>query len=472
MPSAPPGPLVRYRNGRSLLEALCGSGGTFVLRPAPEDEVAVALECVGAALQQGRGALVLVPEADPLPATAIALREAFGDAVGMLLGGGRNERYRTWLEIRAGRYACVIGTRPAVFAPVPRLGLVYVCRESHALHREERAPYYHVRDVALERARILGAACVASALLPSVETTAMPHVLVEPHERRWPPVEVVRPGPEGRAPRLVSALKGARRGFLFSPVPGYGVARVCRACGEPAACAACGGLLRAEEGRVRCTVCGSDGRCAGCGASDFGVVRGGAERVEEWAGRIARVPVRRIGRGRGPRPPGPAEILVGGIEAVKDFGPVGLDLVAVLDADVASRRPGLSARERALASWMEAAAWARPNGRVIVQTRHPNDPAVQALVTGRPERFHRAEATRRAEAGFPPGAPVFRVRGVPGLEDELRALRPGTLLVSGLGDESVCLVALDRAGVAEFGRAVRALAERGIVSRVEAEPHL
>jgi len=472
VPSAPPGWLLQYRNGASLLEALRGSGGAFVLRPAPEEEVTVALECVGAALERGRGALVLVPEAHPLPATAAALREAFGDAVGMLLGGDRNERYRTWLEVRAGRYACVVGTRPAVFAPVPRLGLVFVSRESHALHREQRAPYYHVRDVALERARILGAVCVASALLPSLETTVVPHVVVEPPDRRWPPVEVVRPGPEGRAPRLISALKGARRGFVFSPVPGYGVARVCRGCGEPAACAACGGLLRLEEGRVRCTVCGADGRCASCGASAFGVARGGAERVEEWARRVASVPVRRIGRGEAPRPPGPSEIVVGGVEVVKDFGPLGLDMVAVLDADLASRRPGLAARERALASWMEAAAWARPGGRVIVQTRHPNDPAVQTLVTGRPERFHRAEAARRAEAGFPVGAPVFRVRGTATLEDELRALHPSTLLVSGLGDESVCLVALDPARVAEFGRAMRALAERGVVSRVEAEPHL
>jgi len=472
VPSAPPGPLVQYRNGASLLDALHAAGGTFVLRPAPEDEVEVAVQCVGAALERGRGALVLVPEADPLPATAEALREAFGDEVGLLLGGSRNDRYRRWLEVGAGRYACVVGTRPAVFAPVPNLGLVYISRESHGLHREERAPYYHVRDVALERARILGAVCVMAALLPSVETTVVPHIVVEPPGRRWPPVEVVRPGPEGRAPRLVSALKSVRRGFLFAAVPGYGVARVCRACGEPAACEVCGGLLRVEGGRVRCAVCRADGRCASCGASNFGVARGGAERVEEWAGRIARVPVRRIGRGSAPRPPGPSEILVGGIEAVKDFGPLGLDLVAILDADLASRRPGLVARERALASWMEAAAWTRPGGRVIVQTRHPNDPAVQALVTGRPERFHRADAARRAEAGFPVGAPVFRVRGTHALQDELASLRPSALLVSGPGAESVCLVALDPARVFEFGRAMRLLAEQGVVVRVEAEPHL
>jgi len=97
---------------------------------------------------------------------------------------------------------------------------------------------------------------------------------------------------------------------------------------------------------------------------------------------------------------------------------------------------------------------------------------VQALVTGRPERFARAEVPRLTEAGFPPGVPVFRVVGSAELEDALAALHPRTALATGLGDETVCLLALDRGDVARFGRAVRELAERGVVTRVEAEPHL
>lgn len=468
----PSEPFRGYTNAPVLVDALRGGSGAFVLRPAPEDEVELAVGCVAAALSSGRSAVLLVPEADPVPATAAAVRDAFGDAVAMYLGGSKRGRYRMWLDIAAGRYPVVVGTRASVFAPVPRLGLLFVSRESHALHREERAPYFHVRDVAIARGRIEGAVVVMSSLYPSAETAVLERVELAPRGRRWPPVEVVAPGPEGRASRLVQALRGVRRGFLYSPLPGYGVARVCRACGEPAACAACGGMLRAEEGSVRCAVCGAAGRCASCGASDFGLARGGAERVEEWARRATSVPVARIGSEDRPRPPAEAEVLVGGVEAVKDFGPVGLDLVGILDADLAARRPGLSAVERALASWFEAAAWARPNGRVIVQTRSPNDPAVQALVTGRPERFHRAEIARRAQAGFPVGAAVFRVHGTAELEDELRSLEPVTLLVSGLGEQTVCLLALEPGRVAAFGRAARALAERGVVTRVEAEPHL
>lgn len=466
------GMLAAYRNGDRLIEALEAGAGSFVLRPAPEDEAALAAGCVVSTLRAGRTAIVLVPEIDPLPATVRAVLEAAGDRAVLFAGGDRRERYRTWLRIAAGEYRVVIGTRPAVFAPIADLGLVLVSRESHALHREERAPYYHVRDVALERARLAAGVCVMSALFPSLEAAVGRHVEVEPARRRWPPVEVVRPGPEGRAARLVAGLRRARRAFLYSPLPGYGVARVCRSCGEPAACRDCGGTLRMQEGEVRCAVCGTGGRCASCGGEGFGIARGGAERVEEWARGVSSVPVRRVGQGGRPRPPGDAEVLVGGVEAVKEFGVRGLDLVGILDADLAARRPGLSARERALAAWFEAAGWASPDGRVIVQTEHPNDPGVQALVAGRPDRFARAELPRRAEAGFPVGSPVLRVVGSAEVATELSALRPHTLLASSVGDQTVCLVALDPGEVTAFGRAARDLAERGVVTRVEAEPHL
>jgi primosomal protein N' (replication factor Y) len=476
-PSVPPrvvtGSLPSYRNGRSMLETIARSAaGTFVLRPAPADEAAAAIGCVAAALEGGRSAVVIVPEAEPLPATAAALVQAFGRTVALFVGGDTRSRYRMWLDIEEGRHRVVVGTRPAVFAPLDDLGLVYVHRESHALHREERAPYYHVRDVARARAMIEGAVCVLSSFCPSIETTTFERMEVEPRRRAWAPVEVVRPGPEGRSPRLVRALGEARRAFLFEPMRGYGVARVCRACREPAACAACLGTMRQRSGAVSCSVCGAPGRCANCGASGFGIVRGGAERVEEWARGIARVPVTHLAPGASPRTPGEAEVIVGGVDVVKDVGTLGLDLVGILSADASLRRPGLSARERTLTAWFEAASWARTNGRVIVQSSHPSDPVVQALVTGNPSRFHRAEAPRLAEAGFPVGSPVFRVAGAAGLGDALEALPHRSVVVSVVGGATVCLVALDPATLPEFGEAMRRLAERGVVARVEAEPHL
>ena len=130
-----------------------------------------------------------------------------------------------WLDIAAGRFDVVVGTRPAVFARVPDLGAIVVSRESHPAHREDRAPYYHVRDVALARGRSTGLAVVLSAICPSSEAAVLELPEVTPPGRRWVPVEVVKPGPEGRAPRLVQGLRSARRAFIYSPLPGYGIAR-------------------------------------------------------------------------------------------------------------------------------------------------------------------------------------------------------------------------------------------------------
>lgn len=464
--------LPRYRNGPELLAALADGSGMFVLRPAPADEADVAVECVRSALAGGRNAIVIVPEADPLPATAAAVAEAFGDDVVLFLGGDKRQRYRMWLRIVHGGCRVVVGTRPGVFAPLRDLGLVYVHREGHAQHREERSPCFHVRDVAKARAEIQSAVCVLSAFHPSVETTAFARVEVQPPGRPWAPVEVVRPGPEGRSPRLVHALRDARRAFLFEPLRGYGVARVCRVCGEAAACSSCLGTIRVQRGSTVCVVCGAPGRCASCGATDFGVVRGGAERVEEWAGGVASVPVVHLPSDASPRRPGEREVLVGGVDLLKDFGWVGLDLVAILHADASLSRPGVASREHTLGAWFEAAAWADPNGRVIVQTNHPGDPAVQALVTGRSERFHRDEVSRRADAGFPVGTAVFRVTGNDELEGELAAMSPRTLLASTTEGATLCLVAFDPADVPTFGREARRLASGGVVTRVEAEPHL
>ena len=464
--------LAEYRGGEASLEILRGGHGALVARPAPDDEQSFAVDAVAACIAGGRRAIVLVPEATPVPATATALVEAFGDRAALFLGGSKRSRYRLWLEIAEGRYEVVIGTRPAVFAPLDGLGLIYLARESHPAHREDRAPYYHGRDVALARSRLEGAVCVLASVCPSAEASALGLPTLSPATRRWPPVEVVRPGPAGRAPRLVRALATTRRGFVFSPLPGYGVAQVCRSCGEPAACASCGGLLRAAEGAVTCVVCGAAGRCRSCAGMSFGVRRGGAEDVQGWAGRAAPVPVRRLRDDEPARLPGQDEILVGGPDDIRDLGAGGLDLVAILDIDLADRRPGLAARERSLATWMEAIGWARPHGRAIVQASSPGDPIVQALVRGNPDRFHAEETRRRREAGLPVGAAVFRVTGSGDLEAELRLFDPSTLLVTSRQGRTVCLLALDPERVIAFGTRLRELAAEGIVDRVEAEPHL
>jgi primosomal protein N' (replication factor Y) len=205
------------------------------------------------------------------------------------------------------------------------------------------------------------------------------------------------------------------------------------------------------------------------------VERGGTERLQEWAARTTALPVTRVDEGDHAVPPGRGSVVVATAAGVKDFGPRRVDLVGVLDPDRARRRAGLHAAEQALATWMEAAVWAGPRlggGRVVVHTRDPGDPAVQALVRWDPWHFHRSECQRREEAGFPPGCPVFRLLGAEGIGEALGALEPVTLLVSRPEDETVCLVALRPEQVPSFRHRVLELIEEGVVRRVEAEPQL
>jgi primosomal protein N' len=197
--------------------------------------------------------------------------------------------------------------------------------------------------------------------------------------------------------------------------------------------------------------------------------------MEEWAAGQAETHVVRVDEGDDAVPPGPERVVVATAAGVKDFGPRRVDLVGVLDADRARRRAGLHAGEQALATWMEAAVWAGPreeDGRVLLHSREPGDPAIQALVRWDPWHFHRAERRRREEAGFPPGHPVFRVLGSAALPELLSALDPVTLLATALGDETVCLVTLRPEQVAAFRGRVLELIDQGTVRRVEAEPQL
>ncbi len=475
----PPPILGRY-GGEALLQA----GTTTWLRPLPDEEQAACVEAVTTCLVHGKRAIVLVPEADPVPATARAVLDEFGDRAVAFRGGEPRERYRTWLEILSGRFDVVVGTRPAVFSRLHDLGLIWISREVHPGHREDRSPYYHVREVAMARTILERASCILASLSPSVETMAMATAgsirVARPgrgDERASSPlVETVAPEAEDRSPRLTALLKRARSGALIVSRRGYGVARVCRSCGEPAACSACRGPIVVERGTASCRVCGAEGICTSCGGRSFGVERGGTERMAEWAGRIVSAPVRLEGAtGGNPTPPGPALFVVGTAATVKDVGPVRVDLVAILDADRAVARAGVRAGEQALATWMEAAAWAGPRSggaRVLLQTRQPAHLAIQALIRWEPAPFLLEQTRTRAEAGFPPGHAVFRIAGVDALDEPLAAAGGSTVLSTAVEGGTLCLVAVSPANLARFRQEILRLAGQGTVTRVEAEPQL
>jgi primosomal protein N' (replication factor Y) len=482
-PFRPPHLLSAYPRGSKLVSACAGGSGAFVLKPLPNHEAGGCLEAVAACLRGGRDAIVIVPEAEPLPETARVIADAFGEAALVLVGGDRRDRYRAWLDVLGGRYRVVVGTRPAVFAPLSRVGLVWVNREAHPGHREPRSPYYHVRDVALARARLQDAVCVLAAHCPSAEAAALADsgdaaLVRQPRaaERAAAPlVETVRPERNEVTPRLASALRSAEGAFLLESRRGYGIARVCRSCGRLAKCAACGGNVSIREGLPVCLVCGASAPCSACGGIRFGVDKGGTESVREWATAMTGSPAHVAETAEQARAPTPGSVVVGTAAAVKDFGPRRVGLVAVLDADNALTRPGISAPEQTLATWMEAALWAGPKGsggRVVVQTKAPADPAIQALVRWDPWHFHRHERRRREEAGFPPGFAVFRILGNDGLEQAIEELDTENVLMSRSAGEAVSLVTLHPDAVSGFRQWVLRHLEDGAVKRVEAEPQL
>ena len=271
------------------------ASAAYVVRPAPDGEVAVAVEAVGACLASGRKAVVIVPEATPVPATARGARGGLRRAGGAVPG---------WVQTRAVPNLARDRARAAT--------TWWWARDPPSSRPWRRWGWCSSRGSRTLRIARIELPTTTSATWRSPgrsgwgRSVCWPRSVPPRRRRRWGcrtwrrraddgrPVEVVKPGSGGQAPRLVRALRDARRGFLLAPHPGYGIAAVCRSCGEPAACAACAGLLRMEEGVVRCMVCEAPGRCARCGARRFGIRRGGAERVQEWAARATEAHVHRL----------------------------------------------------------------------------------------------------------------------------------------------------------------------------------
>ena len=363
-----------------------------------------------------------------------------------------------------------------MFAPLRDVGLIVVSRECHPAHREDRAPYYHVRDVALAAGPARRARRVLSALCPSSEKpTALGIPVVTPADaavaRRW---RWCAPDRKGGPLDSSSALRAVRRGFIFAPMPGYGIAQVCRSCGRPAACAACGGLLRAEAGQVRCIVCAAHRRCcASAAARPSGSGAGGPNASRSGRRGAASVPVARPSRPRLPRSAG--EILVGGAELGRAISARATsDLVA--DPRRRSRgAPAGAGRARARAGHLDGGGRLGPAGGRVPSCRLDarTIPPIQALVRGNPDRFHarRAGATRRGRVPGrrPPcsGSPVATA-----LEAALADIEPLTMLVTTRRRPDGMLArARGRTGPRVQPSDPRPGGARGR-RRVEAEPHL
>lgn len=339
-----------------------------------------------------------------------------------------------WRRAQVGTPSIVLGTRSAVFAPLPSLGLIWIEGEEDPALKEPQEPRYHARDVAWMRAREEGALVVLASAHPSLESAfdreAEPYVVHQGPSRR-PKVELVdlRYEPAGTmfSRTLVAAMQEALENqtgvLLFLNRKGYARTLVCRDCGWVPRCPSCVVALAygREAGLLACRYCGGTEvlpqSCPVCHSTRLTTVGDGTERAEIEARRLfPHATVARVDRGTRHRTDvvrqtwegirsGAWDILVG-TQALFQREPLPRrGVVGIIQADSGLHIPDFRAAERTFQLLDDAVNVARPDsqgGRVIVQTRLPTHHAVQAVLSGDPSRFYNEEVAARRLLNYPP----------------------------------------------------------------------
>ena len=425
-----------------LLHGVTGSGKTEVYLRAME-----------ACLAKGRGVLVLVPEIALTPQLVSRFRARFGDELAVLHSGlSDRARYEMWKSLREDRVRVAIGARSAIFAPIPRLGLVVVDEEHDGSFKQEEGVRYHGRDMALLRAYRSAAVCVLGSATPSLETEALVRQgklsrLSLPKRALaaavLPAVELIdvrrtARGPSGHAlvtlpvhRGIEKVLAASEQAIVFLNRRGFAPSVLCDACGTLASCPHCSVSLtlhRAGGMRLRCHYCDYETamgtKCTKCGSERLAMVGLGTERLEESLAEA--FPAARVVRLDRDVAPGArseavidrmrrkqADILVGTQMVTKGHDLPHVTLVCVVNADAALALPDFRAAERTFQLLVQVAGRAgraeRP-GRVMIQTRLPDHPVLQFAMTHDVAGFIEHELQARREAHYPPFARLALVR--------------------------------------------------------------
>ena len=402
-----------------LLHGVTGSGKT-----------AVYLAAMQRALDRGLSSILLVPEIGLTPQTAGLLDQAFGQRVALLHSAlTPEERSEQWRRIRRGDAPIVVGTRSAIFAPAPNLGLILVDEEHDQSYQQEVTPRYNARDVAVMRAKLAGAVVVVGSATPSLETwqnsVLGKYARIEIRERVMnrplPEVELIdmrKEFQETAKDELFSralveqtreALERGEQALILLNRRGYSFAVICRACGEKLECQNCAislthhkppaedaGLAR-EGQRLECHYCGFrrtvPARCPKCDSEHLYYLGAGSQQGEERLGEI--FPGARIGRmdrdtvrGRHDLErllarlhSGEINLLVGTQMIAKGHDIHGITLVGVVGCDHSLSMPDFRAAERVFQLMTQVSGRAGRGdlpGRVVVQTYYPDHYAILA----------------------------------------------------------------------------------------------
>ena len=452
--------------GSHLAKVLGRRGGRPFLLQAPlTRRMACLTQLVAEVIARDQAALVVTGETAWASWMARQLQRQLGGRLLLFHSGlSAHEKADARARMVSRSVRLVVGTRSAIFAPLPALGLLWIDGEEDPSLKEEQEPHYHARDIAQFRAQQEGALCVFGSghplletqhHVPSIEDTWVPPVsqeggpMVELVDlRRFPSGTLLTPPMLDGIRQALDRLAGA---ILFLNRKGYAGALVCRDCGEIPRCPQCSVAFtyHRQAGRLECRYCGHHlalpDICPTCTAPRLEPVGFGTERVEEEIrrafpkARIARYDrdaIRRASQGRALKQllwDGEIDILIG-TQMLFQQGPLPrVGFVGVPFADVGFHAPDFRAAERTCHALLDAVDLARPasqSGKVILQTLLPGHHAIQAVLTGNPALFADVELGFRAALGYPPYAHLvaLQVSGKQAGQVEAAARRWAALL--------------------------------------------
>jgi len=422
--------LRERRTEQRLLHGVTGSGKTEIY-----------LRAADAALEQGRGAIVLVPEIALTPQIVGRFVERFGETVAVLhsrLTPG--QRYAEWRRLREGEARVCVGPRSAVFAPISDLGLIVVDEEHDGSYKHEGDPRYDARDVAAERAERAGAVLLLGSATPrpeSVERLPASVLGKRVDGRPLPPVHVLdmRGETQGLHPLTAQALTDVRtargKAIVLLNRRGWSNFLSCRSCGRVWSCPDCDValVLHRAGGYLACHHCGHretvPARCCECSSTAVARHGAGTERLQHDLAHVlddGSFPVFRldadavgeddsVGAILRRFEAAACGVLIGTQMVAKGHDFPDVSLGVVLDADATLRFPDFRAEERtfALIAQLAGRAGRGGEGRVLVQTIAPEARAITYAARHDSDGFIVGELERRRALSYPPFSHLIRI---------------------------------------------------------------